>query len=194
MTTCLVIVDDNAPEHDDPLVIRCKELFDEVKIFEFPNDALIYIEGNLQKYMVVLLDYKFSEDEDTAVEILSKIRRLSDLIPVILWTAEIDKIDDYQELINNHTTAVYSKTDMQGTMKAIKQALQNAKHSILEALEEYIFNLPLDEKKKIKFRTIGGEAFSLEDLFYEISHRTDLGLKFEKMLLKLTIKNLMNEK
>lgn len=193
MRTSLVIVDDNAPDRDDPLVIRSEEIFDKVEIFEFPNDALRYISDNLNERLVVLLDYKFSDREDTAVQILTKIRRISDLIPVILWTAEIDKIDDYPDLINNKTDAIYSKTDMDGTLKALLGALRHAENSVLEALEEYILNLDDEEKKKIKYSSTSAESFSLDDLFYEISHRTELGLRFEKMLMKLTIKNLMNQ-
>lgn len=193
MKQVLVIIDDNAPDEDDPIVVRAREQFDEVKIFEFQQDSLNYIKNNIDKYIVVLLDYKFSDDEDTAVQVMTEIRKISDLIPIIIWTAEISQIDDYPELINQHAFAAHSKVETKEVLTSLENAKIKVKNSVLEAIEEYISKFNDEEKDRIKLKSLGGKSFSLRELRDEISHRTEVGLDIEKILIKMTIKNLLNE-
>ncbi|MEQ8706429.1 MAG: hypothetical protein RIC19_21030 [Phaeodactylibacter sp.] len=193
MKTILVIIDDNLPEDFDPIIVRSEEIFDEVERFEFPSEAIQYISNNLDKYLVVLLDYKFSEDEETGTQIISNIRGISSLIPVIIWTAEIGQIDDYPELINRHAYAVHSKVKMEEIMESLIEAKNETRNSILEALEEYISKYSEGDQQSIKLESLNGKSYSLKELFSEISNRTEIGLDIEKILVKMTIKSLLED-
>lgn len=191
MKTILIIIDDILLKDFDPIKVKTKEEFDEVILFEHPDEAVKYIKQNLDKYIVVLLDYKFSDDEDKGTQIIDRIRKISSLIPVVIWTAEIGQIDDYPELVNNQAFAIHSKVDMDDILISLSKAKLQTQNSILEALEEYISKFSESDQDYIKIETLNGKSFSLRDLFFEISQRTEIGLDIEKILIKKTIKSLL---
>lgn len=193
MKTILIVIDDTPPAQNDPLLIRSAEVYDDIEIFSSQPDALQFIRQNLHHYLVVLLDYKFPDSEKTGTGVLSDIRDISELIPVIIWTANVGGINDFPSLIGDQAFAICSKgDDYEKTVEVLLQAATKVRHSLLEALEEYIERFPDDEKDRITFKQLGGRSFSLRELFREISQRTDIGIETERKLFKLTIKKLLN--
>lgn len=182
----VLIIDDTLPSND-PLKVKLEGIFNNVVLKTTPQAGLEYILTNQDKKIVILLDYKFPRNEPNGDEILKKIREISKNIPVVIWTANKDIIDEFPTLINNQAYALIDKIDEDGSIEKLKSAANQLIKSIDKALEEWLLTHSSDERKSTKFISLGGKTLSLEDLLVEVKNQTEIGTEFEKKLLKLTI-------
>ena len=181
----IIIVDDDESLKDDDLLFELEQSYNIVKLISTPKAGIEYIKENLSNKNIVVLDYRF-DDTQTGRDVLLQIRELSQTIPVILWTANSDRITEIEDFINNHTFAIISKSPYSILTDKIKEAEVFLDNSIEGALEEWI--LMQDSKSDTPyFLTIGGKSYTLNELLSEIRQNTKFGQKFVKDLNMLTI-------
>ena len=188
-----IIVIDNDFQEDDPLIVKLRQSYNNVHLFGNPEDGIGYIESNLNQKNIVLLDILFPSNEPDGHEILRKIRDISYLIPVIIWSGLVESNETFSDFINLKTFKFIKKnTPFTDIISAIKEAELELETSLEGALEEWIeLHGQRDEPILV---TSSGKEYSLNDILKEVRMQTEFGAGFEKRLLKLTIDLLMRGK
>ena len=91
MKITIVYIDDDEKMKDDAFLDDIKEEVDDILYFEKPSDGLSYVQDNIDKDIVVILDWKFNSSSIQGDEVLKDIDNISVLVPVIVFTgASID--------------------------------------------------------------------------------------------------------
>jgi DNA-binding NtrC family response regulator len=191
----VVIIDDDKRIKDEPLFTELKIAFKNIQFFDVPNIGIEYIKKNLAQRMVVLLDLAFPTNHSDGHKILELIRELSDLIPVIIWSAKDEDKETFADLINNHSFAFLKKTaSSEEIVKKIEEALDSRQNDVSIALEEWINAHSSEQKKKPYMYTLDGKEYSLNDILHEVRLQSNIGRYFAKNITKLTIDLLTRNK
>ena len=192
--TTIILVDDLLESYD-PLVIKLKEVYIVVELFKAPQKALDYISNNLNSKIIVLLDIKLSHPKLDGHIMLEKIREMSFLIPVILWSNIDERKSKFSDFINNKAfafvrqTAGYSKI-----LEIVKKAEDNINLSVGGAIQEWV-NLQDKKNKDAPYLiTACGKQYTLNQLLNEVRQQTTFGKELEKDLVMLTIDLLLRGK
>ena len=91
MDVTIVYIDDDKKMKNDAFLDDIEDAVDDIKFFENPSDGLTFIKDNIDKDIVVLLDWKFNNSLMQGDKILNDINEISTLVPVIVFTgASID--------------------------------------------------------------------------------------------------------
>jgi DNA-binding NtrC family response regulator len=192
--TNIAIIDDDLRLETHPLVNTLKRLYENVILLTTPEEGVSYIEQNLDSRTIVILDYKFATDAVTGKDVLNSIRTKSKIIPVIIWTANGDQINDFSDFINNGAYAFLGKGSYSDVVNKVKEADNSIENSLEGALEEWI---SLQESEKLDspyLITAGSNKYTLRDLLSEVRLQTPFGKELEKNLLMLTIGQLIRKK
>ena len=192
-TTILVIEDDRAFQ-TDPFVIEVKEKFESIIFKENTNDALLFVKDNLNTRFIILLDLAFPNNQMQGEQFLSKLRELSRLIPVIIWSGNDRNPTDYRKMINDLTFAFVQKG---ATSEVIIETLWKAddylNSQIDTAVESWLEKHSEEEKNKPFLTTADGNSYSMNDLLKEIRMQTSFGqsilLDINKLTLDLLFRN-----
>jgi len=191
--TNIIIIDDEPELTEHELVFELKQLYENVQIFPNPNDGIKFVKTHLAAKNIVVLDYRF-DNHDNGNKILAKIRLESKVIPVILWTANADKIHEFVEIINNSIFAIIPKKDYELVLDKIQGAENELNTSVEGALEEWIAIQDAEDLDKPYLITANGKSYTLNDLLKEIRLQTPFGTQVQKDLLMLTIDLLIRKK
>ena len=192
----IIIIEDTEKYRDDPLVWELNDLYgaENIKFFVHPDDGLEYIKQNIEKSLIILLDIDFPQGEKDGHQILDEIAKMSQLIPVILWTAIDENTESFSDFINNHAFGFLSKqATIDESLPIIKKAVTFLETSVDSAIETWI-NESEEDKDKTKYVSLEGESFSLNDILSHIRRQTEIGKKFSQKLNKLTISLLLRKK
>lgn len=195
-STIVIIDDDNGlKESNIGLFLELEMNFDSVKLFKNKEDGLEYIEKNLEKRIIVLLDLCFPHGTPDGHSILESIRKTSFLIPVLIWSAIDEDKETFSDLINNKSYAFLNKdASIKEIITKLKEAYNNANKDISIALEDWIQSHPDSQKEKPYMITAEGKQLSLNQILREVRLQTEIGKDFSKNLLKLTIDLLVRNK
>lgn len=196
MEVNLIIIDDDQRMQEDALIWSLKDRFGEenVSFFLTPRDGLDYIENNLEKNMIVLLDINFPENQIDGHEILARITNLSKLIPVILWSAVDENKETFSDFINNKAFGFISKTaTSKEAMTRIEKAVLFLQTSLDNIIEDWIIENDADKDKPV-YITSDGNSYTLNDILKEIRLQTKTGKEFSKKFNDLTIDLLLRNK
>ena len=82
--TKIIIIDDEL-RSNAPLIVFLQQHFEKVELYKNASDGIKKIENNLVEKTILILDMKLSGNED-GYSALTELRKLSYLIPVIIWT------------------------------------------------------------------------------------------------------------
>ena len=192
----ILIIDDNIKLKEDTLIWELQDKYGEnqVHFISDPNEAIDFIKNNLEKNMVVLLDIQFPANEMNGHNILSEIRKLSELIPVILWSGIDESNETFSDFINNNAFKFIGKTATSSDiMKVIEEAITYFKTSLDNSIEDWITQKEGDKDIPIYF-TSDGKSYSLNQILFEIRTQTEVGKSFAKKLNELTIDLLLRKK
>jgi DNA-binding NtrC family response regulator len=189
----IIIIDDELDLEDDPLVFELNQIYNSVNILHTPDEGIEFVKNNLNQKNIVLLDYRFTADIHNGSFVLDEIRKVSKSIPVILWTANADKINEYVEIINNQVFAVMAKAPYEPLLEKIKEAEILLNSSIEGALEEWIL-IQKENQDQPYMITVNGEQYTLNDLLRLIRLEDPIGKEIEKDLIMLTIDLLLRQK
>lgn len=189
----IIIIDDELDLEDDPLVFELNLMYQSVVILHTPDEGIEYVKNHLNQKNIVLLDYRFTANTHNGSFVLDEIRKVSKSMPVILWTANADKINEYVEIINNQVFAVMAKAPYEPLLEKIKEAEILLNSSIEGALEEWIL-LQEENQDQPYMITANGEQYTLNDLLRLIRLEDPIGKEIEKDLIMLTIDLLLRQK
>ena len=196
MDICILIIEDNLKFKEDALVWELETKYgnENVVFITNPKEALSFLEKNLDKNIIVLLDIEFPDNEMDGHEILAKIREFSSLIPVILWSGIDESQETFSDFINNNVFWFVTKTtNTEHTMSVFEAAERYFKTNLDNTIEDWII-LKDDDKDKPVYFTSDGKSYSLNDLLLEIRTQTDIGKSFARKLNELTIDLLLRQK
>lgn len=191
-----VLLIDDLVDNNGPLVVKIRQAFEDVLVFDKPKEGLDYIVNNLDKKIVVILDIKFPESELDGHSILNKIRELSTLIPVILWSAVDEKDETFSDFINNNAFAFLKQTTpINDIINKVKEAFDFLNSNIASAIEEWIQKKEKFEIDKPYIITLSdGKQYTLQQILEEVRKQSTFGKQFSKDLNILTIDLLLRNK
>lgn len=181
----ILIIDDDFPK-DDPLVIKLEKIYQKVIVLQ-PTEALDYIENNLNKSILVLLDVSMPHHLN-GHQVLEKIRQKSHLIPVIIFTAVHEEEETFSDFINNRASGFISKdASSEDIIQLVNKVVVESENQIDNALEDWIEKQPDDKKNKPFISGPDGKMYSLNQLLTEIRLQTPFGKDMSGKIIKLTI-------
>ncbi len=200
INTKIIVIHDDIP-HNDPIMVMLKESHGEenVLLFEHSQEGLDYVLGNLGIKMVVLLDKNFKEAKDiSGIRVFEKIREKTSLVYVILITvSEMTDLDDdeLKMLINKDLFKFESFTsDYTTILSLVDEAILNLSLRIDCVIEEWIMRHPVEARIKPLIKDKDGKTYSMNDVLESIRQQTEIGVEFEKNLLKLAIELFSRQK
>lgn len=191
-----VLLIDDLVDKEGPLVVKLRQSFENVFVFDKPKNGLEYIEKNLNEKLIVILDIKFPESEFDGHSMLDKIRSISSLIPVILWSAVDEKDEIFSDFINNKAFAFLKQTtSANDIVNKVKEAYEYLNSNIASAIEEWIKKREKFESDKPYIITLSdGKQYTLQQILEEVRKQSSFGQQFSKDLNILTIDLLLRNK
>lgn len=191
--TNIIVIDDEPELKEHELIFELKLLYENVEIFANPYAGIDYVKTHSGEKNIIILDYRF-ENYENGSHILEEIRGENKVIPVILWTANADKIQEFIDIVNNKIFAILPKSPYEPVLKVIKDAENELDTSIEGALEEWISIQNEEDLDSPYLITANGKQYTLNDLLKEIRLQTPFGTQVQKDLLMLTIDLLLRNK
>ena len=193
----IIIIDDDAKLNDDSLIWTLRDKYgDENIVFiNKSQEGIDYVKTNLDKNLIVILDYEFSVNEKKGNEVFDEITKISNLIPIIFFTGS-NKIENeiYRELINKHAFGIVNKmTTSDDLIIFIEKAIVFFKENLDNIIEDWIIQKDEDKDKPV-YITSNGKEYSLNDILQEIRQQTETGKDFSRKLNSLTIDLLLRKK
>ena len=150
-----------------------------------PIDALEYLKENLDKKTVVVVSYGSTINNN--LEVIEKLKNLSTLLYIIIYVdEEITQLskEDLKLIVNNNVKAIVFKPD--SIVEAIKQGFNELRRNVDTCIEEWIISLEKQERI-IKSIKSSKNSWSLDDILYQVRHRTEEGIEVENNIITLTI-------
>lgn len=198
--TKIVVIHDDIIEKS-PIMVMLRDKYGDsnVVLYQHSQEGLDYVLENLGKKMVVLLDRNFHDGKEIdGIEVFEKIREKTSLVYVILVTvSKISEIDGeiLKKLINLDLFKLESFTsDYSKILKLIEDAILILGVRIDAVIEDWIMRHPEDRRNQILLKTKDGRSYTMNDILESIRMQTDVGVNFEKNLLKLAIELFSRQK
>lgn len=202
--TEIIVIHDDIYDNEDftsPILVSLKLKYGDsnVLLFRHSQEGLDYVLGNLGQKMVVLLDRNFHDGKEIdGIEVFEKIREQTSLVYVILVTvSKISEIDGntLKKLINKDLFKLESYTsDYSKIIDLIDEAVNLLDVSVDAVIEDWIVRHPTKSREQIILKTKDGHSYSMNELLESIRKQTELGITFEKNLLKLAIELFSRQK
>lgn len=156
--TTIVIIDDNNKLRDEPFIIEAKMLFENVIFFDDSLEGLKYVQKNIDKRIIILLDLSFPQNLPDGHEVLKIIRDDSFLIPVIIWSGIDEDKASFSDLINNKAFSYLKKgASNQEIIDELVKADNFINTNIDVALEEWINAHSEEQKNQPYMVTVDGK-------------------------------------
>ncbi|WP_024772115.1 hypothetical protein [Aquimarina macrocephali] len=202
-TKIVVIHDDIFDEENNtsPILVSLRIKYGEsnVILFRHSQQGLDYVLDNLGKKMVVLLDRNFHDGKEIdGIEVFEKIREQTSLVYVILVTvSKISEIDGniLKKLINKDLFKLESfSADYSQIIELIDEAVQILDVRVDAVIEDWIVRHPPEKREQVILKTKEGRSYTMNDLLDSIRKQTDVGISFEKNLLKLAVELFSRQK
>jgi DNA-binding NtrC family response regulator len=214
--TEVVIIDDDI-QLGDPYMVSLQMENSIVTLFNNPQEGLEYIQANLHRRLVIVLDIMFGDGAISGNVVFQRIREQSRLIPVIICSAGLTSnngsasfskkseahirektgvtIDNLVQFLNEHAFAYMGKpVSFIELGQVIQRAVKSIEVRVDSALEDWILKHPKQMRDKPYLITAAGESMNLDEILVEVRKQTAKGRQFEKQLLNLTIDLLMRGK
>ncbi|MBW3128865.1 hypothetical protein [Hymenobacter profundi] len=195
----LVIIDDNITEAY-PLVDRLKMIYDADNIHIFPTtkEGIEYIENNISKRIIVLLDIMFGSIAE-GLNVFDAITEKSLLICFIIMTGSINNIskEDLVKLINRHAWYIVQRDKpAQYILDIIKKADAHISSRVDSALEEWVLRHSREEQIRPFIKSRNGESYSLLDILDSVRKGGDdnIGQEMISNILAVAIDILARDK
>ncbi|WP_299884236.1 hypothetical protein [uncultured Lacinutrix sp.] len=172
---------------------------DNVILFQHSQEGLDYVLNNLGQKMVVLLDRNFHDGKEIdGIEVFEKIREKTSLVYVILITvSKISEIDGevLKKLINKDLFKLESFTsDYSKILKLIDEAILVLGVRVDAVIEDWIMRHPNEKRDQVILKTKEGRSYTMNEILESIRMQTEIGVTFEKNLLKLAIELFSRQK
>ncbi|MBP6664100.1 MAG: response regulator [Chitinophagales bacterium] len=196
-TTQIIWIDDDIKFKDDVLMDELRETYQTVSFFDKAAEGLQYIFNNTNQAIIIILDIDMPKMNGHVF--LSKLREVSKLIPVILFTGINENTEVLSDFINNHAFAFIKKdAGYEEIMAIVKKAetelLTRADGLIEDALEEWLLIQDKQKLDKPYLVQAGGQSYSINQILQEVRQQTPFGRTFMKDVVMLTIDLILRNK
>lgn len=189
----IVIIDDDLGFPEKPLFVELTELYGKENVIwqETPEEGLEYIQNNLTKRTVVILDYSFGSKKKNGLAWLKPLQETSSLIYVILNTSHLVTEIPQEELkdcINNHLMALVDKAGgYMETLNQVEKGINHLNNRVDCILEEWILRHERFKREEPYIKDAKGNRYSLNYILAEIRKDTDFGREWSKNIISLAI-------
>lgn len=197
MDITLVYIDDDKKMENDAFLDDIEDLVNDVVFFENPSDGLSFIKDNIDKNLVVLLDWKFNNSLMQGDKFLNDIDEISTLVPVIVFTgANINAIEAHKMFKGNAFSCVPKSASIEEITNNVRKAYDRIQNDIRFVMEKWI--LKQDEEKRNKpYMRSGDKVYTLNDILESIRKQNEFGKETTRGILSLATElftNNMREK
>ena len=196
----IVIIDDDLQFITKPLYEELVDIYGQNNIIwkETPEEGLTYLESNLTKRTVVILDYYFGQhNRYNGLDWFQPLQDKSKLLYIILNTShEIDIIprEQLKYCINNHLMSLVDKTDgYTKTLSEVEKAIGYLNNRVDCILEEWILRHEFFTREKPYMKDSTGKNISLNDVLQEIRQDTDFGREMSSKIISTAISLLQRD-
>lgn len=188
-------------EKSHPLMatLALKYGVENIILFKHSNDGLEYILSHLGQKMIVLLDKNFEDRRDIdGIKVFEEIRKQTALVYIILTS--VSNLSDIGEenlnfLINHELFGFISFTsDYSAIIELIDKAVEGIELRIDAVIEEWIMKHPAEKRTQPLVKLKDGRTYSMNEVLESIRLKKDVGIDFEKNLLKLAIELFSRQK
>ena len=185
MNITIVYIDDDTKMQEDAFLDDISDEVEEIQYFEKPSEGLSYIKRNIDKNIVVILDWKFNSSSIQGDDILNDIDNISVLVPVIVFTgASIDATEANKMFKGNAFSCVPKDATTEILVSAIHNAYDRIQNDIRSVMEKWI--LKQDEEKRGKpYMRSGDKVYTLNDILDSIRKQDELGKETTRGILML---------
>jgi hypothetical protein len=188
----IVIHDDIADDSPIMVMLREKHGNENVLLIKHSQEGLDFVLANLGTKMIVLLDKNFyGNKEISGIRVFEKIREKTSLVYIILITvSKITELDDdeLKMLINKDLFKFESFTsDYTTILNLVDEAILSLSLRIDCVIEEWIMKHPDEARNKPLIKNKEGISFTMNEVMQSIREESELGIEFERSLLKLAI-------
>lgn len=197
MNITIVYIDDDAKMREDAFLDDISDEVDDILYFEKPSDGLSYVKNNIDKNIVVILDWKFNSSSLQGDDVLKDIDSISVLVPVIVFTGASIDANEANKMFNGNAFSCVPKDATTDTLvAAIRNAYDRIQHDIRSVMEKWI--LKQDEVKRNKpYMRSGDKVYTLNDILVSIRKQDEFGKETTRGILSLATElftNNMREK
>lgn len=185
MNMTLVCIDDDLKIQEDAFFDDIEDDVNEIKFFSNPEEGLSYIQENLPKNLVVLLDWRFNNSTCGGEVFIKKIYGISTLIPVIVFTGADINANEATKMFDGHAFYCLPKgASMENIRKVVIDAYARTQNDIRSVIERWILNQ--DEKRREKpYMRSGDQVYTLNQILEAVRNQTELGKEMTNGILKL---------
>ena len=192
MNLTIVYIDDDEKMQEDAFLDDINDQVNEILYFEKPNEGLAYVKENIDKNIVVLLDWKFSSSTLQGDDVLRDISEVSVLVPVIVFTGASIDASEANKMFKGHAFS----SDTVTFVNSISSAYDGIQHDIRSVMEKWILKQD-EEKRSIPYMRSGDKVYTLNDILASIRRQDELGKETTRGILSLATElfsNNMREK
>lgn len=197
MNLTLVYIDDDDKMRDDAFIDEICDQVDEIRFFEKPAEGLTYIKQNIDKNIVVILDWKFNGSKLQGTDVLRDISEVSVLMPVIVFTGANINATEAGKMFNGHAFSCVPKhSDTDTLVNAVRNAYDRIQNDIRSVMEKWILKQD-EEKRNRPYMRNGNMVYTLNDILASIRRQDELGKETTRGILSLATElftNNMREK
>ena len=185
MNVTIVYIDDDIKMQEDAFLDDISDDVDDIQYFEKPSDGLLYIKENIDKNIIVILDWKFNSSSLQGNDVLKDIDNISVLVPVIVFTgASIDASDANKMFSSNAFSCVPKDASTETLVNSIRSAYDRIQNDIRYVMQKWILRQSEDKRERPYMRT-GDKIYTLNDILNSIRKQDEFGKETTRGIMNL---------
>lgn len=185
MDLTIVYIDDDEKMQNDAFMDEINDQVNDILFFTKPDEGMKYVLDNIDKNIVVLLDWKFTSSKTQGDDILRAIGEVSVLVPVIVFTGASINASEANKMFNGHAFSCVPKdSDTATLVNAIHSAYDGIQNDIRLVIGKWI--LKQDKAKRSSpYMRSGDKVYTLDDILASIRRQDELGKETTRGILNL---------
>lgn len=185
MNVTIVYIDDDIKMQEDAFLDDISDDVDDIQYFEKPSDGLLYIKENIDKNIIVILDWKFNSSSLQGNDVLRDIDNISVLVPVIVFTgASIDASEANKMFSSNAFSCVPKDASTETLVNSIRSAYDRIQNDIRYVMQKWILRQSEEKRGKPYMRT-GDKIYTLNDILNSIRKQDEFGKETTRGIMNL---------
>ena len=185
MNVTIVYIDDDIKMQEDAFLDDISDDVDDIQYFEKPSDGLLYIKENIDKNIIVILDWKFNSSSLQGNDVLKDIDNISVLVPVIVFTgASIDASEANKMFNSNAFSCVPKDASTETLVNSIRCAYDRIQNDIRYVMQKWILRQSEDKRERPYMRT-GDKIYTLNDILNSIRKQDEFGKETTRGIMNL---------
>lgn len=193
----IVYIDDDVKMKNDAFLDDISDEVDGIQYFEKPLEGLQFVKDNIDKNIVVLLDWKFNSSSVQGEDFLRDIDNISVLVPVIVFTGASIDASEANKMFKGKAFSCVSKDATTDELRsAIISAYDRIQNDIRSVMEKWILKQN-EEKRNKPYMRSGDKVYTLNDILDSIRRQDEFGKETTQGILSLATElftNNMREK